>query len=103
MKNLLIGIAFTVIGSVSVGAQSPSVQTKEVAYQYMYRFQIEGINNRFVVEDIRSSLRDVFKVEPTYNESLKQFHIISSESISEIDLRQRLNHQINWFRKEPIL
>jgi hypothetical protein len=103
MKNLLIGIAFTVIGSVSVGAQSPSVQTQEVVSQYHYRFQIEGIDTRFVAEDVRTALQDVFKVEPTYDEKLKQFHMISSEPISEIDLKQRLNYQITWFRKEPIL
>jgi hypothetical protein len=74
--------------------------------RYSYKIKLEGINNADTAKYPADYLSLLFKVEPIFNDSLKQFEFISPMCIIEhgfISLMKDEGYHMIYFDKEPYL
>lgn len=81
---------------------SLSVDNSNVKY-FQYRISIEEITTSSVSKMVEPQMFDIFRVQISFNENLKQFIFVSSEDIDSFSLHKTFyNYQISYFKKIPI-
>lgn len=71
--------------------------------KFQYRVSFSEVNNNFSSNDLKTPIFDIFRIEPTYIETLNQFVFISDEDIEQFELMSNFNqYHITYFKKIPI-
>ena len=84
--------------SVVTSDTSDTIKTK-----FQYRVSFSEVSNTFSSKDLKTPIFDVFRVEPSYNETLNQFVFISDEDVDQFELLSNFNqYHITYFKKIPI-
>lgn len=84
--------------SVVTSDTSDTIKTK-----FQYRVSFSEVSNKFSSNDLKTPIFDVFRVEPSYNETLNQFVFVSDEDVDQFELLSNFNqYHITYFKKIPI-
>jgi len=91
-------ITFTDTDTISV-VTSDTIKTTKI----QYRVSFSEVSNKFSSNDLKTPIFDVFRVEPSYNETLNQFVFVSDEDVEQHELMSNFNqYHITYFKKIPI-
>lgn len=119
MKKYLFTILLAVGFSQLFSQNKDSVQTEEVLdVEYLqteettlvdsigsfFQYRIEFIQNgSYIKEDVTASIRDLFKSDVSFNQTLNQFIFTTKKDMTQYELSENLSMVVTYFKKIDLM
>jgi hypothetical protein len=119
MKKYLFTILLAVGFSQLFSQNKDSVQTEEVLdVEYLqaeettlvdsigsfFQYRVEFIQNcSYIKEDVTANIRDLFKSDVSFNQTLNQFIFTTKKDMTQYELSENLSMVVTYFKKIDLM
>lgn len=119
MKKYIVTILLSVGLTPLFSQTKDSVQTEEVLdVEYLqteettlvdsigsfFQYRIEFIQNgSYIKEDVTASIRDLFKSDVSFNQTLNQFIFTTKKDMTQYELSENLSMVVTYFKKIDLM
>jgi len=83
--------------------ETPSISTVDSTGN-LFQYRVEFIQNGpYIKEDVAASIRDLFKSDVSFNQTLNQFIFTTKKDMTQYELSKNLSMVVTYFKKIDLM